>query len=146
MADAIGAQPLVCILGRLRVIGTDGITRTPTGTAERSLLVFLALHGGYVHTEQAITALWPDLPLSTGRTRLRNVLVRLRQSCGPIVGREGASLALYADTDLRRYQAALAILLEHAGQELAADERYAEWTDEVRRQLLQVQARLSRLL
>lgn len=146
MADASRAQPLVCVLGRLRVEGTDGLPRIPSGQPERSLLLFLALHGGTVHTEQVMEALWPGLPLDSARPMLRNVLSRLRQSCGPIIEREGACLVLRADTDLREYQEALATLLQHAGQELAPDVRYADWAEDVRHHLAAIQQRLAALL
>lgn len=146
MADAIGAEALVCILGRLRVISSDGSQRVPTGQRERCLLLFLALHGGCVHTEQAVEALWPDQPPHLGRTRLRMVLFRLREACGPIVRREGACLVLVAETDIGRYQQALATLLQHVGQELAPDVRYTDWAEDVRRQLTVVNDRLIALL
>jgi len=139
-------EPVVCVLGRLRVIDSNGSPRIPTGQSQRSLLLFLALHGGTVHAEHAMEALWPGVPLESGRALLRNVLRRLGQSCGPIIKREGACLVLHADTDLRHYQEALATLLQHAGDELAPDVRYTDWADDVRRTLRVIQDRLTALL
>lgn len=146
MADVIGAQPRLCVLGRLRVIDRDGVQRIPSGQPERLLLLFLAMHGGTVHTEHAIEALWPEVSPDHGRQNLRNVLSRLRQSCGPLVKREGACLVLEADTDIRQYQEALATVLHHAGLELAPDARYTDWADDLRHHLSVLAARLDGLV
>lgn len=146
MTDAIGARTQLYVLGRLRVVDSDGTERVPTGQPERLLLLYLALHGGTVHSEQAIEALWPDVSPAVGRRRLRNVLVRLRGVCGAVVRREGVCLVLDADTDISRYQDAIATLLHHAGHELAPDARYTDWAEDLRRHLSMLSARLDRLV
>lgn len=142
MTDVIGPTVRLCVFGRLRIIGPDGVEQVPGGYAPRTLLAFLALHGGSVHAEQATTMLWPDLDAEQGRQRLRNVLVRLRQAHGPIVQREGVCLVLRAKTDLAEYQRALTTLLRYAGQELAPDVRYSERAEELRRDFTLVSERL----
>lgn len=126
MAEPIGARPRVCVFGRLRVVHPDGTEAVPDGTTVRQLLVFLALHGGQVHADHAVEALWPDTPMRQGRAMLRNVLSRLRAQCGPLVVREGHTLRLDADTDWAELERAAATMLALAGQTLAPDAYYAE--------------------
>lgn len=139
MAEDIGARPVVCVLGRLRVVQVDGSESVPAGAVPRALLLAVALMGGAVHTDQAIEAVWPEAPIHAGRVWLRNALARLTASCGPVIRREGATLALHAETDLERFErAALAALraesrgeaiaaLELAKGPLAPDALYEEW-------------------
>ena len=135
MADAIGARSQVCVFGRLRVLLPDGTEIAPQGHPVRQLLLFLAMHGGTVHTDHAIETLWPDASLSSARANLRNTLARLRAQCGPIVAREGDSLRLHADTDLDAYEQAATLLMRLSGQTLAPDAYYAEWAEDTRRRL-----------
>ena len=144
MAEPIGGGTFVRVFGRLSVTGPDGSVKVPRGQA-RTLLLFLVLRGGTVHVEQAVGALWPDEEVEVARMRLRQVIVRLRADCGPIVTREGASLVLDADTDLQAFeQAATAALasrdreaanaaLTLARSELAPDALYDDWSADLRR-------------
>lgn len=125
----------VCVFGRLRVINPDGTVFIPTGDMQRALLLLLALRGGAVHVEQVADALWPGVSVAIASARLRNVLQRLRDTCGPIVLREGGSVILDADTDLAEYEAALITLLTVTPTELALDALYDDWTAPVRRRL-----------
>lgn len=133
----------VCVFGRLRVIQPDGTICVPSGDAQRSLLVLLALRGGALHVEQAVDALWPGDSVERGNIRLGNVLSRLREMCGEIVGREGASIVLDADTDLAEFEAAAATVLALAATEFAPDAVYADWAAPVRRRLDSLREHLS---
>lgn len=135
MGAACGARPKVCVFGRLRVIGSDGTVSIPAGDMQRALLLLLVLRGGAAHVEQVAEALWPGELAATASARLRKVLQRVRETCGPIVLREGASLVLDADTDLAEYEAALITLLTLAPTEFAPDALYDDWTAPVRRRL-----------
>lgn len=135
MAEPIGARPRVCVFGRLRVVHPDGSETVPDGPTVRELLVFLALHGGHVHADHAVEALWPDATLPNGRRRLRNVLTRTRAQLGALVDREGQTLRLNADTDWAELERAAATMLTLAGKTLAPDAYYAEWAEDTRRRL-----------
>jgi DNA-binding SARP family transcriptional activator len=135
MAEPIGARLRLCVFGRLRVLHPDGTETIPSGPRPRQLLLFLALHGGHAHTDHAVEALWPDNTIHEGRTRLRNVLTRVRDQCGHLITREGDTLRLNADTDLAELEQAAATLLTLTGQTLAPDAYYAEWAEHTRRRL-----------
>lgn len=61
---------------------------------EGRLLRFVACKGGRLQAEKAIEVLWPEAGRSTGRSRLRTLLSRLRASAGDILVRDGEMLAL----------------------------------------------------
>lgn len=147
-ADSVDdpTRPHVHVLGRLRVVDVRGTERIPQGTAVRTLLILLALNGSSVHVEHALEVLWPDLAIAQGRQRLRNVLARLHTQCGPLVTREGNTLVLHATTDIAAYNAAIATLLVHAGQEIAPEARYADWAEAARRRLQVAGERLAALM
>lgn len=88
------ARPVVEVTVRIKY--PDGSERVPPSRSAERLLLFLALHGGTAHCEDAIRALWPDVDLATGRRRLRNTLAQICESCGPIVRREGKRLTLHS--------------------------------------------------
>lgn len=138
--------PYVHVFGRLRVVDINGDERLPRGTPERTLLSFMALSGGTVHIEHAVDVLWPGLPLNHGRHRLRNVLTRLHMACGQLVIREGLTLVLRANTDVREYEEAVARLLMLAGLEIAPESRYEDWADAARRRLNVATAQLAALI
>jgi DNA-binding SARP family transcriptional activator len=100
---------------------------------------------GSVTVDEAIDILWPDADLSTGRSRLRNLLNRLRASSGDVVQRHDGTIALASgvSVDAPRFEeeaaAALAArpeervglarrALARATGELLPGDRYAEWT------------------
>lgn len=88
------SSPGLCVrlFGGARVV-RDGATVSPPSGAPAALLRVVAAHGA-VHVEELVEALWPDLPTGTGRARLRNVLSRLRASCGDVVVRVGDTVSL----------------------------------------------------
>lgn len=84
------STPDVRIFGRLRC--GDGAGGLPVGTPA-ALLRLVATYGA-VHVDEVCEALWPDAGADAGRVRLRNVLSRLRSSCGHLLVRDGLTLAL----------------------------------------------------
>ncbi len=71
----------------------DGRDATPSGQAAQALK-HVVVAGGSLHVEELVGRLWPDTSAATGRTRLRNVLSRLRDSSGDVLVREGDTLRL----------------------------------------------------
>lgn len=138
--------PYVHVFGRLRVTDINGEERLPSGTPGRKLLTFMALSGGTVHLEHALDVLWPGLPVNHGRHRLRNVLTRLHMACGNLIVREGQTLVLRANTDVRDYERCVATLLTLAGLEIAPESRYEDWAEAARRRLFVATAQLAALL
>lgn len=74
--------PRVCALGRLVVRDADGNEYIPTGRAERTLLLLLAVNGNSVPIEQVLAVLWPGADPRTARRRL-NALMRRPSSPSP---------------------------------------------------------------
>lgn len=134
---------VVVLLGRFAVVRGSVDASPPPGHAS-ALVKLLALRRT-ITVDEAVDLLWEDADLATGRTRLRNVLARVRASSGPIVTRAEGALSLAADVrvDIDRFErdAAAALgappaeragrarraLAGHTGELLPAD-RYAEWT------------------
>lgn len=159
-------------MSRVRVLGTfavliGGRDVTPTGHPAEVIKI-LAAHGEPLHVEQVAGVLWPDAPAGKGRERMRNVLVRLRGTCGRTVERNGPTLrmAAHVQTDHAAYMRAAATAIDlllardpsaidagrralslHHGDLLPGD-RYADWTalprERLRRQLLSLLDLLAR--
>ena len=93
------ADPVTTGTVLLKVLGTFALVRdghqdlAPQGLPAQ-LLKLLAVAGGKMHAEEAAETLWPDAAQGRGRTRLRNVLSRLRDTVGPLVVRDGETIAL----------------------------------------------------
>ena len=98
------------------------ITAVPPGNPQRLVGVLVAA-GGSVTLDQVSDAIWPGEDVDTSRTRLRNVLLRLRRAVGDIVTRTGNGLRLGAGVacDLHDFQrpAADALAAARADPELA---------------------------
>lgn len=141
---AIGAPCQVTMFGPF-VVRRDGAEATiPPGHAQ-TILKALVLNDGYLSVDEAVELLWPDTALDVGRSRLRNVLSRLRASCGPIVERTTDLVRLIPGTiesDFGEWTTAsesvvgapnadptehLLLVRQTAGGLLPAD-RYAEWS------------------
>lgn len=99
---AVSAMDIQVMGGFAVTIGTDSVA-IPAGNASTLVKLFV-LNDGHLLVDQAIDALWPESDLRSGRKRLRNVVLRVRQSCGDVIERSGDSLALRADvtSDLAR--------------------------------------------
>ena len=74
----------------------------PAGNPQRLVGVIVA-NGGSVSIDQASEALWGDDDVERSRTRLRNVLLRLRRVVGDIVVRTGNGLRLGPDVSCDLY-------------------------------------------
>jgi len=123
----------------------DGGTEVTPPAGHGATLVKLVALRGTVSLDEAVDVLWPDADLDTGRTRLRNVVNRVRTGRGPLLRRAdgGLSLPEGAITDVGEFErvvgdalrapaaerAGLArqALAHHRGELLPVD-RYADWT------------------
>ena len=145
-AAAAGAHSahafVITLLGGFEVTADGRRLRPPSGRPS-TLVKVLALAPGPLTTDEAIEVLWPEIDEPTGRQRLRNLLNRLRSSCGSLVHRETETLALATNTeiDTRRFETAAreavaarearaglarAALAHYPGDLLPAD-RYEQW-------------------
>lgn len=95
----------VMVLGPFRVT-RDASDVTPPPGHGANLVVLLALRGGRAHAEELIECLWPEADPAVGRTRLRNVLARLRRASGDLVvrDRDGVSFAGDVALDVRSFE------------------------------------------
>lgn len=89
---AFGQRVLV-IGGPITVHDGSSTRPIPAGNPQRLVGVIVA-NGGAVTIDQASEALWGDDDVERSRTRLRNVLLRLRRAVGEIVVRTGHGLRL----------------------------------------------------
>jgi DNA-binding SARP family transcriptional activator len=174
-AVAAPAEPVTATMaGGLRVlvmggpiVVMDGATplSIPAGNPQRLVGVIVA-SGGSVTIDQASEALWGDDDIERSRTRLRNVLLRLRRAVGDLVVRTGSGLRLAptATSDLhdfrRRAQDALAtaradpelagelarVALGDTDDPVFVDFEYDDWAVAVRRQIDQQRISLLDLL
>lgn len=112
-----------------------------------TLLKLLVLGEGRLLLDQLVDPMWPDTSLEVGRRRLRNVLRRLRTSCGEIVEREADSLRLDPEvgSDFARARAAARMALSGArtldavaaaiklnNRPLLPGDRYDDWAESAR--------------
>ena len=72
----------LCLFGGFQ-LSTDGKSLAAVNTPRlQSLIAYLALHPGAVHTRQQLAfLLWPDSTEAQARTNLRKLLLHLRQAC-----------------------------------------------------------------
>lgn len=96
----------VQLLGDTAVHGDGGSRRLGADLVDRAVCMVAIAERG-VHDEQLAEALWPDGDPAAGRTRLRNVLARVRKRYGPLLVRHGrmVSLAQHVVVDLRSFEA-----------------------------------------
>ena len=100
------------MLGGFRLeAGGDDVTPQPGQPAQ--LVKLLALRGS-VPVDEMIDLLWPDADLTTGRSRLRNLLNRLRSRSGDVVQRDGELLVLASsvEVDAATFEALAAAALD----------------------------------
>jgi DNA-binding SARP family transcriptional activator/ATP/maltotriose-dependent transcriptional regulator MalT len=108
---------VVTVLGGFAVSAGGRALEPPAGRPS-TLVKLLALSEQPLAPGEAIEALWPGVAESTGRQRLRNLLNRLRTSCGELVQRDGETLVLGpAEIDARGFESAAAAALAAADQE-----------------------------
>jgi DNA-binding SARP family transcriptional activator len=125
------ARPVPAAGPRLVVMGTsmtlvhgDTATVIPFGNPQRLVGVVIA-SGGSATIDQVSEALWGDDDIERSRTRLRNVLLRLRRAVGDVIVRSGNGLRLAPGTscDLHEFRrrAADALATARADPELAGE-------------------------
>lgn len=135
----------VRLLGGFEVVADGVPLRPPTGVPLEAVKLIATCSP--LHLEEVAETLWPDVAPETGRRRLRNVLLRIRDAYGPLVRREDeiVTLAEGSAVDARSFNAhARAALLSpphdpaavpegwealrlHRG-DLLPEDRYREWT------------------
>lgn len=123
--EAANAQLRVVLLGSFAVLrGVELATPSPGNPA--TLVKLLALRG-VLTSEQAIDALWPDADLATGRSRLRNLLNRLRGQSGELIVRNGEALELArgVTTDVAQFESRVSAAFDAGAAERAGLARLA---------------------
>lgn len=142
----------VRVLGRFAVL-VDGRPVDPLEGRPGQLVKLLAVAGRELPIDEVVEAMWPDADPDVGRRRLRNVVARVRASCGDLVLRTDEALSLdpEAEVDLARFEAdaraalaaapgsqeslVRAALGRYAGELLPAD-RYEDFTAAPRERVL----------
>jgi DNA-binding SARP family transcriptional activator len=155
-ASAASGRRLLVMGGSISLVEDGAVTLVPPGNPQRLVGVVVA-GGGSVTLDQVSDAIWPGDDVETSRTRLRNVLLRLRRAVGDVIVRSGNGLRLAAGLtcDLHDFQRASGDALAAAradpdlAGELAAaavaegdvpvfvDFEYEEWAVETRREVEQ---------
>lgn len=85
----------ISVLGGFKV-ERDGQDLTPSPGQPTRLVQLLAVQNGRAHAEELMEALWPEVDPVLGRTRLRNVIARVRRSGGGLLARRG-DLVIFGD-------------------------------------------------
>lgn len=88
--------PVLRLLGDTTLSFGDDEHRLGDDLADRTICI-VALSGSDIHDEQLAEALWPGGDPAVGRSRLRNVLLRIRQRHGSVVERRGRTIAIADD-------------------------------------------------
>jgi DNA-binding SARP family transcriptional activator len=141
---------------RVRVLGTfevinDGAPATFASRRAAQLVKILAVGGGSMPIDVIVEALWPEDRPGVGRTRLRNVLLRVRTVAPDLIVRSHDALALGPDVtvDVVELERAAHVALDGAsssaaaiaaahrgialfGGELLPGDPYAAWAQEAR--------------
>jgi DNA-binding SARP family transcriptional activator len=151
------------LLGQFQV-AVDG-RAIPVGDWRRgrsvALVKLLALAPGHrLHREQAMDALWPDMPVAAASANLRKAVHFARRAFGAhdaiMLDRDTVALApngqITIDTEIFEAEAKAALRSGDADAcaraadrypgDLLPDDRYVEWTEEARERLRQIYARV----
>ncbi len=108
---------VITLLGGFGIAAGGRALEPPAGRPS-TLVKLLALASQPLAAGEAIETLWPGVAESTGRSRLRNLLNRLRASCGELVQRDGESLVLGpSEVDARGFEQAAEAALAAPGEE-----------------------------
>ena len=124
-APATGVTTTVRLFGGFAVeIG--GRDCSPPAGHPCTIVKLLALHDSMT-ADAVIDALWPDADMATGRSRLRNLLNRVRQRAGDVIVRDGDLLRLHPDatTDLAVFERRAAESLSGPAAERVGRARHA---------------------
>lgn len=98
LTGRVPATTVLRLFGGLRVSRDGTALPAPVGTC--AALLRIVATSGAVHVDELSEALWPESAPGAGRARLRNVLSRLRASCGDLVVRVGETVALAEDVEV----------------------------------------------
>jgi DNA-binding SARP family transcriptional activator len=103
-----------------------GVDRTPQPGHPATLVKLLSLRPTMT-VESAIDQLWPEADVATGRSRLRNLMNRLKERAGPIVVRDGETLRLdeSATVDATAFDEATTMALSAPADERVGRARHA---------------------
>lgn len=147
-----GPRATILLLGGFQVRTPDHGRVEPSGVPA-DVLKLVAVRRT-VHVDEVIGQVWPEVDATTGRRRLRNVLARIRATCGDLVVRSGDLLALAdeVEVDAHRFEedarraltlggrtdeavglASAAVATYHG--ELLPGDRFRDWTVGVRERL-----------
>lgn len=159
--QAARARVRVSLFGRFTVTHGDREV-TPVAPQPAQAVQLVALRGGRMHAEELIEHLWPDTDPVVARTRLRNLLAKVRRASGPLLCRDGDAIVILpdievdvaeyertadqaiaaqrSDPDAARVLAASAI--ERYRGDVLPDARYAPWADGPRDRFQRRQATL----
>jgi DNA-binding SARP family transcriptional activator len=157
-------RTVVYVLGRFAVV-RDGVELSiPLGLPQKLVKFVATRDRGRTHVEQAIEALWPGGSAADGRRRLRNVLNRVRESCGDLIVRQGETLSFLegAEVDAQLFEqearralgagddddeaVSMARAVEARYEELLPDDLYEPWVAVPRERLKQQCLRLIDLI
>jgi DNA-binding SARP family transcriptional activator/tetratricopeptide (TPR) repeat protein len=121
-AVAAGSAPprlAVRLLGGFAVTAGGRPIEPPPGRPA-TLVKLLGVVGAAIPVDEVLEVLWPDVDPETGRSRMRNVLSRLRSACGELVRRDGETLVLAPDVvvDAADFETAAraALSTQHRGE------------------------------
>ncbi len=92
-ASAPSGLRLTVIGEPMTVVDGDEHTIVPNGNPQRLVGVVVA-SGGSATFDQLGESIWPGEDVETSRTRLRNVLLRLRRAVGDVIVRSGSGVRL----------------------------------------------------
>jgi DNA-binding SARP family transcriptional activator len=118
LAEEAGSEPARAILagegeyvirlfGQARIVRRDGTRITLPAGQPSELVRMLAVHPQGLPVETVLDWFYPDVPLTSSRHRLRQVLTRLRAAAGDLVERTDDHLTLTpAWIDLRAFRSA----------------------------------------
>lgn len=115
----------VRLLGDFELRRAGEQLRLPPGMPAQAVKV-LAVHAREMHIEELVDALWPDIDVELGRTRLRNVLSRIRDVAGDIVERDGPHLRMHRDVEIDLVQFETEARAAHSTADADAARRHAD--------------------
>jgi len=97
--DPVVLPRRLILLGGFTLFGPNGDDVSPPPGHPATLVKLLALRSTST-VEEVIDSLWPDADVSTGRSRLRNLLNRIKSVSGDVVIRTADSLRLDPSIDI----------------------------------------------
>lgn len=158
-----GPPVSIRVLGGFEVHEGTELRPVPPGLPAQAVK-FVVAHGGRVHTEVLMDALWPTSSVEEGRKGVRNVLSRLARAGSPLLLRDGEAIRIAdrVSIDALSFCASADRVLLDAGSpgavdgarfalaryrgEFLPDDRYCDWAHATREKLRRRQVALLDLL